>query len=404
MADCFIGRQPIINQNNEVYAYELLYRGNLDNKIGDVDRDIATAQVIMNAFVEIGLENIVGSHLAFVNMTEQFLVTPDLMCFPPKQVVLELTDSIPINKEVLSSLDRLKAEGHTVSLNGYRSDAPIARLLPYADVIKLDAIDLDDNRIRAELFKLQKRNLMIVAKRVETTERRKSLADMGIKYFQGYFLSKPTIVSGERLPTNKMAILQLLTKVSDPNIENAELEQLITMDASLSLRVLRFVNSPLSGLARQIDSIHQAVVMVGRNIIKNWVILLTIANLDDSIPELITMAFVRAKLSEKLAAEANLEGKESFFTVGLFSLVDAIMGKPIEELLETLPFTDEIKQALTEQKGVKGEALMCAKELELGAPNGLKFQDLPPARIFELYVEALNWADQASSGMGTVNR
>ncbi len=394
MAECFIGRQPIFNRNNEVYAYELLYRGSQENAIGDVDLDIATSQVIMNAFVEIGLDNIVGHRLAFINMTEQFLATPELTCFPPEQVVLELPECISDTPEIHAALERLKGDGYTIALNGYRSDTPLGQLLPYADVIKLDALELDDDTLRNELVTLKDRDLMLMAKRVETTERRDALAEIGFDYFQGYFLSKPQIVTGKRLPTNKMTILQLLTKVSDPNIDNDELEQLISQDASLSLRVLRFVNSPLSGLAREVDSIHQAVVLVGRNIIKNWVMLLTIANLDDSIPELITMAFVRAKLCEKLASEARLEGKESYFTVGLFSLVDAIMGKPIEELLETLPFTEEIKAALTKHAGVKGKALLCAEELELGAPEGLHFEDLPQARISELYLESLRWADE----------
>ncbi len=399
MADCFIGRQPIFNRNNDVYAYELLYRGNLDNEIGDVDRDVATSQVVMNAFVEIGLENIVGHRLAFINMTEQFLVTPELMCFPPEQVVVELPEEVRPTPEVQAALERLKGEGYTVALNGYRHDLPLAELLPFADIVKLDALELDDETLAAELATLEGRDLMLMAKRVEDMPRRERLAELGFDYFQGHFLAKPQIVTGQRLPTNKMAVLQLLTKVSDPNIDVQELEQLIAMDAALSLRVLRFVNSPLSGLMREIDSIHQAVVLLGRDLIKNWVMLLTIANLDDSIPELITTAFVRAKLCEVLAKEASLPGKESFFTVGLFSLVDAMMGKPIEELLEDLPFTDEIKEALIEHTGVKGEALVCAQELELGAPAGVKFQDVTGERISEIYLDALHWADEAMSDL-----
>lgn len=400
MGECYIGRQPILNRNNEVYAYELLYRGSLDNTIGDVDRDIATSEVIMNTFMEIGLENIVGRRLAFINMTEQFLDTPELTCFPPDQVVLDVPEDIPATPEVHAALQRLKGDGYKVALDGYRSNTPLGQLLPYADAVKLDALELDDDTLRAELATLQQRELMLMAKRVETIERRDALAELGFDYFQGYFLSKPQVVTGERLPTNKMAILQLLTKVSDPDIENDELERLIAQDASLSLRVLRFVNSPLSGLAREVDSIHQAVVLVGRNIIKNWVMLLTIANVDDSIPELMTMAFVRAKLCENLATEARLEGKESYFTVGLFSLVDAIMGKPIEELLDSLPFSDEIEEALTQHAGIKGKALRCAEELELGAPAGLEFENLPHARISELYLNSLNWADEMVVGAG----
>jgi c-di-GMP phosphodiesterase len=401
MTECFVGRQPILDRNNQVYGYELLYRHSLDNAIGDVDRTVATSRVVMNAFVDIGLENVVGRHTAFVHVSEDFLLAPELTSFPPERVVLQISEPIAATPEVLSALQRLTSEGHVIALNGYRSDLPLADLLPYAEVVKLDALDLDNETIEEEIAAIAGggRRVTLIAKRVETTERRNELAALGIDCFQGHFLARPEIVTGTRLPTNKLAILQLVSRISDPDLETSELEQLISTDPSLSFRVLRFVNSPLSGLSRRVDSIQQAVVLVGRSVIKNWVMLLAVASLDGAVPELVKSALIRARLCEQLAQEAKLPGRDAFFTVGLFSLMDAIMARPMDELLETLPFTNEIRTALAEHVGVWGEAVDCAEQLEQGAPQGAGFLGLSGERISDLYLEAIVWADEATAAV-----
>lgn len=400
MADCFVGRQPIFDRDNNVCAYELLYRSSLDNEIGAVNRTVATSQVIINAFVEIGLENIVGQHRAFLNVNENFLVDPDLLCFPPDKVVLELPETTPATAEIITALEGLRAGGYTMALNGYRHDLPVAGLIDFADIVKLDALTLDDETLRMELESLGDRKVALVAKRVETMERRDQLADLGFQFFQGEYIARPEIIVGKQLPTNRTAVLELVTKICDPDIDVTELEELISMDAGLSLRILRFVNSPLSGVTNEVDSIHHAVVLVGRNVIKNWATLLALAGLDNNIPELVTTAFVRAKLCEQLAAERNLPGQESFFTVGLFSMMDAMMAKPMDQLLETLPFTADVKSALIDRSGIRGEAILCAQDLERGAPEGARFQELPSERISQLYLNSMSWADLATASMG----
>ena len=399
MAECFVGRQPIFDRDNRVYAYDLLYRSSLNNEIGNVNRTVATSRVIVDAFVEIGIEAIVGQHRAFLNVDQNFLIDSDLLSIPADRVVLQLPETTPATDETVAAIDRLKSIGYEIALNGYRSDLPVAGLIYRADIVKIDALSIDDPGLSRELESLGNRSVVRIAKRVETTERRNRLAELGFDCFQGHFLAKPEIVSGQRLPSNRMAVLQLVTKVCDPNVDGDELANLIALDPSLSLRILRFVNSPLSGLSREVESIQHAVVLLGREIIKSWVMLLALAGLDNSVPELITAAFVRAKVCEQLAGEARLPGKESFFTVGLFSLMDAVMAAPMDDLLETLPFSAEVKAALTEGTGVKGEAVRCAQQLEQGAPEGTGFQDLPSPRIAELYLDAINWADKATAGV-----
>ena len=399
MAECFVGRQPIFDLNNRVFAYDLLYRSSLDNEIGEVNRTVATSRIVVDAFVEIGLDNIVGPNRVLLNVDKNFLIDPDLVFVPADRVALQLPSGLESSDEIRAGIEHLQSLGYKFALGGYTRTAPVAAYLPYASIVKIDVLESDAASVAADLDSLAGHRVLKVAKRVETGPRRDQMASLGFDCFQGNFLAKPEVVSGQRMPSNRMAVLQLVTKIVDPDISGEELAELIAMDASLSLRTLRFVNSPLSGLTNEVESIHHAVVLLGRNIIKSWVMLLAITGLDNNVPELITTAFVRAKLCERLADEADLSGTDSFFTVGLFSLMDAMMGTPMEELLASLPFSGEVKSALADRSGVRGEAVTCAESLESGATGGARFLNLTGEQIGDVYLEAVNWADGAMASI-----
>ncbi len=399
MAECFVGRQPIFDVNNRVFAYDLLYRSSLENSVGDVNRTVATSRVIIDAFVEIGLDNVVGRNRVLLNVDKNFLVDPDLVFVPADRVAIQVPEELEADAEVIAGVEHLKSLGYKIALGGYTRTSPSAALLPYASIVKVDALEISNDVLAGELASIGQHKVVKVAKRVETSQRRDELVELGFDCFQGHFLARPEVVSGQRMPSNRIAVLELVTKITDPDLESDELADLIAMDASLSLRTLRFVNSPLSGLTNEVESIHHAVVLLGRNVIKSWVMLLAITGLDNNVPELVTTAFVRAKLCERLAAQAKVAGTDSFFTVGLFSLMDALMGMPMDRLLETLPFSDDVKGALTGRDGIRGEAVACAESLEQGAPDGAAFQGLSGEDIADCYLEAVNWADSAVSSM-----
>lgn len=397
MADCFVGRQPIFDLNNRVFAYDLLYRSSLDNQVGEVNPTVATSRVIIDAFVEIGLDNVVGQNRVLLNVDRTFLLDPDLVFVPDDRVAIQLPEELEATADVRAGIEHLRSLGYRIALGGYTTESPVADLLPYASIVKIDALTHGDPDLVANLASIQNRKVVKVAKRVETAQRRDQLVEMGFDCFQGHFLARPEVVSGERMPSNRMAVLELVTKIVDPDLESDELADLIARDASLSLRTLRFVNSPLSGLTTEVESIHHAVVLLGRNVIKSWVMLLAITGLDNNVPELVTTAFVRAKLCERLAGEAGVGQSDSYFTVGLFSLMDALMEVPMLQLLDTLPFSAEVKAALTHREGPRGEAITCIESLELGAPSGAAFQGLSGEVISDCYLDAVRWADKAVS-------
>lgn len=401
MSEFFVGRQPIFDRDNDLFGYELLYRHSLENEAGNVNRTVQTSRVVVNTFVDIGLENLVGNHTALLNVTDEFLQAPEVIGSASHQVVLALPPSTTSSSETTTILDRLKSEGYRIALNGYRSHLPVAGLLPYADIAMIDALDATTAELAAEIESLEGLDLVRLAKRVETTVWRNELADIGFECFQGNFIARPQIVTGAGVPTNRVAILDLVTKISNPDTTSEELETLIAMDPALAMRVLRFVNSPLSGLSTTIESIHHAVVMLGRDMIKNWVMLLAISSLDDCIPSLLNAAFTRAKFCESLATAAGHTGKESFFTVGLFSLMDAIMKTSMVDLVETLPFTSEIKSALTDEVGPRGEAVRCARRLEQGRAENCTFPGVTASQVAWLHLGAVQWADQQTAAAGT---
>lgn len=399
VAECFVGRQPIFDVNNRVFAYDLLYRSSLENRVGMVNRTVATSRVIIDAFVEIGLDNVVGRNRVLLNVDRNFLIDPDLVFVPADRVALQIPEDLEPSDEVRAGIEHLQRLGYRIAIGGYSRHSPVASYLPYASIVKVDALDHDDDVLAAELASLASHRVVKVAKRVETGQRRDELVEMGFDCFQGHFLARPEVITGERMPSNRIAVLELVTRIVDPELSGDELAELIAMDASLSLRTLRFVNSPLSGLTNEVESIHHAVVLLGRNIIKSWVMLLAITGLDNNVPELVTTAFVRAKLCERLAAESRLGGTDSFFTVGLFSLMDALMGIPMGRLLDTLPFSADVKQALSQRSGARGAAIACAESLEQGAPEGAAFESLSGEQIGDLYLEAVNWADSAMASI-----
>lgn len=398
MSDIFIGRQPIFDQHLDVYAYELLFRSGESLNANVMDGDSATSQVILNTFVNIGLDSIVGSHKAFINLTRVFLSNPDMIVAPPDQIVLEILEDIEPDEIILQTLATLKQQGHTIALDDFIYHEKLEPFIELADIIKLDIMALDRDSIKWHVDRFKPRKIKLLAEKIETYEEFEFLKGLGFDYYQGYFFSKPTIIKGASITPNQLAVLELVAKINNPHVEVDELSQIISSDVSLSHKVLKFINSPISGLRTQIDSIQQAVVLLGLTTIKNWVTIMALATGSDKPGELSRTALVRARCCELLAKASRLSKPESFFTVGLFSSLDAMMDRPLEELLKELPLTHDSKSALLEHKGDFGEALNCTLAMERGDFNLIGFGGLDMTELTDLYRQAIQWADEIAVG------
>ncbi len=400
MTDIFVARQPIFKPDMSVFAYELLFRGASDlQDAGVMDGDSATSQVLLHCFVDIGLENIVGRHKAFINLTRIFLSNAELLSgAPPEQLVLEVLEDIEPSDDVIQTLQALKKTGHTIALDDFVYDRKFEPFIEQADIIKIDVRASAPEQIEEQVNRLKNGRIKLLAEKVEDYDEFEFLKGLGFDYYQGYFFSRPKIVSGKTLAPNQLTVLNLVAKINNPKVEVSELSEVIGSDLSLSHRMLKFINSPASGLRARVESIQQAVVLLGLTTIKNWVTILALATGSKKPHELGTTALVRAKCCELLAKAVKLDKPESFFTVGLFSALDAMLDQPLEVLLQELPLSEETNQALLEQQGVFGEALRCALAMERNDFSVIQFEGLGVNDLSEIYLQAVSWADEVSNG------
>ncbi len=392
MSDIFIGRQPIYDRRQKVYAYELLFRSEQRNVAEFVDGDRATSDVIVNTFMEIGLDNIVGDKLAFINLTRAFFVDENTISLPRDRVVLELLEDIEADADVVAGVTRLRKQGYAIALDDFIYRESLQALVELADIIKIDIMALSEEEIREHVAQLRRHPLRLLAEKVETREEFELCRELGFDYFQGYFFAQPRIIRGRSLPNNRLATLKLLSRLQDPDITPGELEELIVQDVAFSFRILRYVNSAAVALPRKIDSIQQAVVILGLSALRAWTTLLAMSRIDDKPAELVVTAMIRARMAENLARARKEPDPDAYFTVGLFSALDALMDNTMEEILTQLPLADHIAEALLRHSGPHGKALKCVLAYERGDWENIHCDALDTDEIRQAYLSAVQWA------------
>ena len=394
MSEYFIARQPIFDSKLKLYAYELLFRSSHTNAMPpDMDAAMATAQVLSTSS-DVGLSELVGSDLAFINLPQRFLKEPDLLPLPPGKVVLEILESVKIDADTVEGMRTLKERGFTLALDDFVYAERYEEVLPFINIVKLEILAIDEDEWGQQIKRLKANNCRVLAEKVETEEQFKRLAELGCDYFQGYFFARPKVMSGRRIAPNKVGMLQLLSRINDPETDIEALSELVSRDVALSVRALRYVNSAASALNRRIESIQEAVIYLGRDMIRNWIALFMLASIDDKPSELMTMALIRGKFCELLGKAARKEDVDAYFTVGLFSVLDALMDAPMEDIVAQLAVTEDMSDALTAHGGAKGEALKIAITLERGKTEALDLEALPSELLAELHHEATLWADK----------
>jgi EAL and modified HD-GYP domain-containing signal transduction protein len=396
MPDCYVGRQPILDRERRLHAYELLFRQHRADRTATGNDDSATSQVLLNAFLDIGLERVAGQQTVFVNLTRQFIESTPIVSFPHARIVFEVLEDIAVDDGLLTSLRTLKQQGFRIALDDFVYREDTAPMVELADYVKLDILALSRSGLRRHVETLKHRGVKLLAEKIETRGQYELCLECGFDYFQGYYFSKPEIVSGKRPPSNGVAVMRLLSMAGNPAVGNEDLERIIIQDGALSIRILRLVNSAMYGLKRRVASIHEAIILAGRHKIRDMALLVSMAKLASDTPETMVSAMVRARTCELLAGSARMAGTPDVaFTVGLFSVLDSIMGISMREILGEMSLGEDVEQALLEHKGEYGAVLRCATRLEAGDvngtfPDGIGWQDATQA-----YVDALEWADNS---------
>ena len=388
-----IGRQAIFDAQLQVVGYELLYRSSQMNAATFSDGDTVTARVMLDAYLEIGLEKLVGPHLAFINLTTKFV--RDQLCenLPKDQVVLEILEDIPMEDSVLEGMARLSSLGYTLALDDFTYDETLRPMVERSQIVKLDVMALGMEGLAEQVAQLRQFKVKLLAEKVETQEQFEFCKNLEFEYYQGYFFCKPVIVEGARIPPNQIAVLTLLARLQNPEAEMGEIEEIIRKDISLSYKVLRYVNSAFFSLSKKVDSIRQAACLVGLARLKTWATLLVMAGLENKPLELLMVALVRGKMCEELALTLKETNADEFFTVGLFSVLDALLDKPMEEVLAIVDLSQPVRSALIEQSGKMGDVLECVLGYERGDWEAIQGQPLQMDILRQSYFEALAFKD-----------
>jgi c-di-GMP phosphodiesterase len=396
MIDIFVGRLPIYTPSLDVFGYELLYRSKDNTRALIRDGEKATSQVIFNTFIEIGIGNIVEDKLAFINIDRSYLVGRLPLPFPKEQIVLEISQRMVLDEELIVAMVRLRAEHYWLSLEDRPDEILDERIVNSANILKINIHQMKQPELRERVQIYRKFNARLMAARVQTQEEFENCKEFGFDFYQGYFLSKPRVVSGRRLPTNRFSLLKLLSCLYDPDVDMRELEELIRQDVSLSYRLLRMVNSAYYALETKVESIRHALVILGLKQVRSWLTILAMSEVNDRSTTLMNTALIRGKMCELLAVASGYKQEDRYFTVGLLSILDAIMDLPMEKVLSSLPLTDDLNQALLAHKGPMGSLLAGVIAYESGEWGEVEVLDTKPGTLRDAYLSSIAWASEIS--------
>lgn len=396
--DVFVGRQPLLDRELRLVGYELLFRNGAVDAAVVVDNEAATATVLLNSITEIGFDRVVGGRPAWVNISADFIRNGLVELLPAGALVLEILEDQEIDDQVLAKVSELKLLGHRFALDDFELTPDTERLLKLVEFVKLDLLALGRERLLEIVNQLKPYGVTLVAEKLETYQDQAFCAQAGCDLFQGYFFCRPELIAGRRIDANRAALLELLSALHDPDVELADLHRRIEMDVGLSFRLMRYINSPFFGLRMRVGSIGQAVALLGFEQLKQWITLTLFMGIDDQPTELTVTALVRARFCELAAQEYPDGSSRDMFTLGLFSVIDALLRAPMAELLSQIPLTPDTCAALIERAGRKGQVLDCVTAIEAGDLE--RAETILPA-AGQLYVTALAWTDDVAQELLT---
>lgn len=371
MEEIFLARQPIVDHRENLFGFELLFRSCNNNKAVVLDGSLATAQVILNTFGEMGITKVLGAHKGFINLDSQFLYSDLVELLPKQQVVLELLETVIINESVTQRCKELKQNGYSLSLDDVTclSDG-VKSLLNIVDIVKLDLMQIKSSQLPELVSTLKRYPVKVLAEKVESREQAKYCQELGFDMFQGYYFARPEMLSGKHIPPSQMALIRILALMTG-GADNSEIELIFKEHPSLAYSLLRMVNSVASGLTKKISTIKHGLMVLGRQTLLRWVQLLLYSNGQNrrGVSPLMQLAATRGKLMELIARQETRRDHDYFdrsFMVGILSLLDTLFEIPMHEVLAHMNLNEEVEAALLQRDGQIGECLALCESLEQG--------------------------------------
>jgi len=394
-------RQPIFNRNLDVVAYELLFR-NINSDYSSIhDGDVATAQLLINVFTEIAYENLLEGKRGFVNFTRNLLRST-----PPvgsSEIVIEVLEDVQVDQSLIEDIKRLKEEKFVIALDDYVYQEAHHELLQLADIIKIDVLSQCYSKTKSDIEALQQYEVQLLAEKVETKRDYEHCRTMGFTLFQGYFLSRPSLVKGKKLDGNQQSVLRLLGVLQSDDTEFDEIERLISSNTTLTFKLLKLVNSAAFSFPRTINSLQEALTVLGLEKLRSWGTLLSLSELPSSPKILSSNALIRAEMCKRLSLNLTLDlDSNCLFTIGLLSTMEDFFGLSMESIVETLNLSAVVKEVLLSRAGNMGLLLTTSIAYERADFDGVPYLELENLGISSevlqsTYQESIVWASEIMS-------
>ncbi|WP_448249992.1 EAL and HDOD domain-containing protein [Thalassotalea agariperforans] len=395
----YVARQPIIDLNQNLIAYELLFRDGESNQFPNICPDQATSNILTNNHLTLGIEKVTSGHTAFINFHADTLIKNFPSFLDPKNVVIEILEDVPITDELIDACKELKAKGFKFALDDHDFDPKWDIFFPLIDIIKVDVLDASIIDISRYIRRLQDYNITLLAEKVETKEQFEKYKLLGFTLFQGYFFAKPEMIKQKKANTAKQNILELIQHASAKEMDFSKISDTFSKDPGLTYKLLRFINSPVYGRNQEITSLKHALAYIGELELKKFISLLALSDLSSGkCMELMRFSLVRAKfceiISEKLHDDNN---PPKAFLTGILSLIDGILDQQINTVFDIIPIHNDIKEALMNKNNYLRHYLTLAKLTEQGdwkksslltIKLGLANKD-----TYNAHMQAIEWAD-----------
>ncbi|MEC8105011.1 MAG: HDOD domain-containing protein [Pseudomonadota bacterium] len=399
-----LARQPILDKQQSIYAYELLCRPVPTDNVTwqNAHGNDATTEVVIGALHEIGMASVTAGLPAFVNFTADFLVID--LPLSPDEMVVELLEHIPPSETNIAAVKRLKKQGYRIAVDDFTGSSDQATWLAYADIVKVDLPALTGKSDAATIRDTFHRDgLLWLAEKVETHEEFEACKQAGYDLFQGYFFSKPVTMFGRRTPDSHLAVMQLITALNKPDAEFEDIVDTVRRDPQLSFRLLQMANSPTVNQGASITTLQRAATALGLNRIKRWANLLALGKLSDKPAILQQQALFRAHLMQGISAFSDELDPDTAFTLGLFSLLDALLDLPIDEVCAKVSLPDELTEAISKHTGIYGRHLAAIHCWEHGDADAIPWKQLclTPSQLETTIEQAIVLVSEESGALGT---
>ncbi|HEY1497344.1 MAG TPA: EAL domain-containing protein [Candidatus Solibacter sp.] len=390
----YLGRQPIYGPRREIRAYELLYRRQAsDTTASFQNADQASADVMLKAFLEIGLAAVSPEQPVFINHTRHLLALDPIL--PPDRCVVEVLEDVAADRETVACLHRLKNLHYRIALDDFVYHDSLLPMIEMADYIKLDLLALGAGGFQEQMDLLHRFDVRIVAEKIETEAELRWCRKIGCDLFQGYYLRRPEVLVGRRIPSSRLSVLSLLAECADMESSAGVIAGIIARDAPLTYGLLRLANSALYRRRSEIRSPAQAVTLLGMDFVFRWATLLALSGNDDCPAGYLEAALQRARMSELLGVHYHCSSQEAYIT-GLLSTLDTIFNAPLEDLIGPLPIDIRFKRAILQREGALGAVLDAVLAYESGEFSGV---DLPDAAMQRAFWDAAEYARAMISQM-----